>query len=555
MRIPKRTDISSWVIDQIKVCNNSLQERSQQYRTYRSLYLTGTPDRSEARFNRIWSHVDNRTSFLYSGETTVFEVDHNGRDPLDDVKAQAFARYIRDKWNDIGADTLTGEAIQWSQVYSSMFVKVLPDKDILIDPFDISVYREDIPYLDDQEIICHTFYQTKAEMWRSLNEWVKKGLIPVSRASDIFLQARTTSVVDNNEPMPPAVQNLIINATTPNVQGAVTPPWRIKGEEIATPWIDTSRIVKGYELWVWDDDANDYRIITMYDPNVVVFNAPNFYMPGEHPFIKYCPNPIYNYFYGVSEVYFYIQLQKANEDRLAGIQKILRKQEDPPTAVEGMMGTMAPDLLEALRRPGGIAPIASPTAKVHQLPPTVGQDLWHDLSVNQEMFAELGGIPPLLKGHGESGVRSAGQAQKLMDAGASRIKKCALHLEDSIERHVNLRTKLIQKYDDTKINFVDLEGNMEQFVPEQFSVPFIVKITSHSASPIFIESLKDDAAFLFDKGIIDGNMLAEIIQFPMLNRIRVYLEAKQRAAAAEAASQEQAMALKAIQGGKAAKGQ
>jgi hypothetical protein len=557
MRIPKRDNLEPWIRQQLDVCFQSHSERLSQYNIFRNLFLTGTPDGKKARYNRIWSYIDRRTSLLYSGEATVFEIDHRGKEARHDLMAQAMAARLKEVWSDFDCDDTAGEAIQWSQVYNTMFVKVLKEGDILVDPYDFAVYREDISRLDDQEMLVHRFYQTKEECWRTLSAYVKAGYISVEKATEAYLRIRTMGVVDDAEPLPPSIQTLIISATTPDIQGSIANPWDIRAQDIAKPYLDPDRIVRGHEIWIWDDEADDYRIIQFYDPGVIALDHANFYLKREHPFVKYTPNPVYNYFYGVSEVYFQMALQDHSEKRLEGIEKLLRRQEEPPVAVEGMMGALAQDVLDAFYTPRGVASLGSPNAKVHELKPDIGPDIWHDLEVNANMADEMGGIPPVLKGHGEKGVRSEGQAAKLMDVGASRIKKAALYLENSIEKHVNLRAKLVQKYDENRMSFLE-DGKEEEthFVAAQFPVAYSVKISAHSASPVFVENLKLDAQYLFEKEVIDGVMLAEIMQFPQQNRIRA-LQKKKAEAAQQQAQQEQAkeaqeQQLKSIKGGKSA---
>ena len=59
----------------------------------------------------------------------------------------------------------------------------------------------------------------------------------------------------------------------------------------------------------------------------------------------------------------------------------------------------------------------------------------------------------------------------------------------------------------------DDDGN--NFIPEQFTDDYIVKVDAHSNSPIFTEDLKNLAFNLFKAGAIDQEALLDMLEPPM----------------------------------------
>ena len=73
MRIPTNAlDREEFYLDLIKKCLVSREERKVDYASLRSWYLFGNgPDEAPAIFNKIYPHIDQLTSFLYSAETKI----------------------------------------------------------------------------------------------------------------------------------------------------------------------------------------------------------------------------------------------------------------------------------------------------------------------------------------------------------------------------------------------------------------------------------------------------------------------------------------------------
>jgi hypothetical protein len=275
------------------------------------------------------------------------------------------------------------------------------------------------------------------------------------------------------------------------------------------------------ELWVWNDDTLDYQVITIAEPDVIIYDRPGeqVFLKGELPFVQLCPNPMYDYYWGQSEVQRLVFLQSLRNKRMTEILDLLSKQVAPPTALIGFTGILDEKNF-ALNRAGGLLATDMPNAKIEKMAPQMPGDLFEVIREVDQMFAEASGITSVLSGRGETGVRSQGHASQLARLGSSRAKKRALIIEDSLEKVATLFLKLIQAYDDTKLK--DSEGL--SFIPEQFTNNYVVKVDAHSNSPIFTEDLRQLAFNMFKAGAIDKESLIDLLEPPMKQLLKEKLK-------------------------------
>ena len=394
-------------------------------------------------------------------------------------------------------------ALQWALVYNTTYIKLVVNKGIhpyMIEPASIGVLREDIPYTDRQEAIVQTYYITKSELAARLYSHPKRQQI---------MDRVTTGIKISDNDMPEAVNRIVMSQTNPTIYGNVNLDLYGMNRYIPRIAEDT---VEMKEMWLWNDDTQDYQVVTMASPDIVVYDRPgaSMFLKGECPFIQICPNPQYDYLWGQSECQRLILLQELRNTRMTEILDLLSKQVSPPTVYSGVSGIVDEKFM-ALNRAGTFIASDMPGAKVDRLSPDMPSNLFEVIHEVDAMFAEASGISNVLSGKGESGVRSQGHASQLARLGSSRIKKRALIIEDSLEKVATLYLKLMQVYDDT--HFVDTNG--KKFIAEQFTKDFTVKVDAHSNSPIFTEDLKQLAFNLFKTGSIDKESLLDLVEPPM----------------------------------------
>ena len=533
MRIPNDPlDRELFYLDLIQKCLVSREERKVDNASLRSWYLFGNgPDEAPALYNKIFPHIDQLTSFLYSAETTRFSIDIGAAVPEGEhTKIPTLTRALNDEWLNSNADQVFSQATTWALVYNSTFVKLIINNGLhpyMVEPSCIGMLREDTPYLDRQEAIVQTYYITKSELFARLYSHPKREEI-VSRVTST--QHERTEVANG-------IERIILSQSNPTMYGNVNLDLAGQNRYKATVAEDT---VEMTELWVWNDDTQDYQVVTKADPDVIIYDRPGeqVFLKGELPFVQICPNPLYDYAWGGSEVQRLVFLQQLRNKRMTEILDLLSKQVSPPTAMIGFTGILDEKNF-ALNRAGGVLATDMPSAKVEKLAPVIPPDLFKEIGEIDLMFEEASGIVSVLQGRGESGVRSSGHASQLARLGSSRAKKRALVIEDSLEKLATLYLKCMQVYDNT--HFTDVDGN--KFIAEQFTKDYVVKVDAHSNSPIFMEDLRQMAFNLFKSQVIDKESLLDLLEPPMKQLLKDRLkkmEEKQEQAKEEKQSQQQA---------------
>ena len=529
MRIPSNELLrEQFYRDLIEKCMVSLQDRKGDYASLRSWFLFGSgPDESPTIFNKIYPHIDQLTSFLYSAETTRFSINVGASVPdQEHIKVPRLTLALNDEWLNSNADQVFSSALTWSLVFNSTFIKLVYNNGIhpyMVEPASIGVLREDTPYTDRQEALVQTYYITKSELYNRLYSHPKR---------ESIVKRITTSVHTKTEDLPEGVDRIIMSQSNPTIYGNVNLDLFGMNRYKARVAEET---VKMYELWVWNDETQDYQCVTMAEPDIFIYDRPgaSMFLKGELPFVQLCPNPQFDYYWGQSEVQRLIFLQQLRNNRMTEILDLLSKQVNPPTALTGFTGILDEKNF-ALNRAGGLLASDMPNAKAERLAPDMPSSLFEVIHEVDNMFSEASGISSVLQGKGESGVRSSGHASQLARLGSSRAKKRALIIEDSLEKVATLYLKLMQAYD--KTHFKDEDGH--PFIPEQFTKDYVVKVDAHSNSPIFTEDLRQLAFNLFKAKAIDTESLLDLLEPPMKQLLKDKLKKKEAAAANQPQQQE-----------------
>ena len=525
MRIPTEpVEREEFYLDLIQKCLVSRETRKIDYGSLRSWYLFGNgPDESPALYNKIFPHIDQLTSFLYSAETTRFSINVGASVKKGEyTKIPVLTRSLNDRWLDSNADQKFALATTWSLCYNSGFIKlVMKGKSPhphYVEPACIGVLREDIPGLDNQEAFVHTYYITKSELYSQL--W--------SHPHREALVKRVSSMPHERTEIANGIERIIMNQTNPTLYGNVNLDLGGMNRYKAEVAEDTIEMT---ELYVWNDDIQDYQVVTKAEPDVIIYDRANesMFLKGEIPFVQITPNPLYDYFWGMSEVQRLIFLQQLRNKRMAEILDLLSKQVQPPTALIGFTGILDEKNF-ALNRAGGLLATDMPNAKVEKLAPQIPPDLFREIGEIDLMFEEASGIVSVLQGRGESGVRSSGHASQLARLGSSRAKKRALVIEDSLEKLATLYLRCMQEYDDTHY----LDDNGVPFIADQFNKDFVVKVDAHSNSPIFMEDMRTMAFNLFNAQVIDKESLLDLVDPPMKQMLKDRLKKQQEMQAMQA---------------------
>ena len=518
MRIPEdNVKREEFYLELINKCGVSAAERKGDYSALRNYYLFGSgPEEAPAIFNKIYPHIDQLTSFLFSAETTRFSIDLGAAVPPDEFRrVPILTKALNDEWLNSNCDQVFSNALTWALCYNTTFVKLIYRGGIhpyMIEPGNVGVLREDSPYTDRQEAIVQKYYITKSELMNRLYSHPKRDEI-LKRVSSAYHQTGLE--------VPQGLDRIVMSQSNPTMYGNVNLDLSGYTRYKARVAEDT---VEMNELWVWNDDTQDYQVVTIADPDVVIYDRPGetVFLKGECPFVQICPNPQYDYYWGQSEVQRLVFLQQLRNKRMTEILDLLSKQVNPPTALIGFTGILDEKNF-ALNRAGGLLSSDLPNAKVERVAPNMPQQLFEVIHEVDAMFAEASGISSVLSGRGEQGVRSAGHASQLARLGSSRAKKRAIIVEDALEKVATLYLKMMRVYDDT--HFKDVDG--VPFIASQFTEDFVVKVDAHSNSPIFTEDLRQLAFNLFKAQAIDREGLIDLLEPPMKQLLKEKLKANE----------------------------
>lgn len=541
MKVPTNADErEAFYWDVTQRCLVSRQDRRAQYDRLRNYFLFGcAPESSQAAFNKINAHMDQLTAFLFAADTTRFAirlgaaVDKNIYLPM----ARPLVARLNDKWEDSNSDIIFSNAVTWALVYDSMFVKLVQrgaeTLPFLIESSNFGVLREDVPMLDRQEAFCHVFFTTKDQLRRDLDAHPNRETILARLAATRKLESE----------LPAGVQRIIMSTLTP-LTGTMTgnAPAPLANEDIYRPRTN-EELIEMYELWLWDDgvDSTDkktgkpggYRCVTLADPSICVYDRLAFdpeskdgrqlFIQGEHPFTQVCPNPTYDYFWGYSEVQKLIRLQDQREHHMNQANELVDRNVNPPKATKGMWGAVDEKSLALSKMNALISSTADPTAEIKEFKPSIPSDLWQLVDRDDMMFDQASALTNISMGRGEVGVRSKGQTDALMKAASARPKKRALIIEDSLERIATLFVKLDQTHNKDQLLSEPLEESEkpEPFIASQFTDDFMAKVDAHSSSPVFMEQQTDDALALFDRGIIDGDAVLDVMHPQNIQALKV----------------------------------
>ena len=573
MRIPSNpADRYQFYQDLVQKCNASRETRRQFYKTLRAYYLFGTQEyglSNGPRYNKIYPHIDQLTSFMFSPETTRFTLKFGPSvSALELDKVPPMLDAIHAHWHDNGVDQQVRNTLRWAGCYGAMFLKLRwkawkrkkengemdeggEIQSFVVEPHNIGVLREDKPGLYAQEAFCETYYITKTQLQNELEAGCH------SRAQELIDLAQAGHSEDVGTNAGPIDRLIVTNITGGSITGNAS-LWATPLQSMYRP-TTTEDLIEMQELYVYDDAASDFRIVTFMQPSEVVWDRPleKIYIANTLPYVKFSLNPAYDYFWDHSETEKLIPLQDMRNERIEDIRHLLRKQAHPPAGVTGAMGGIPDEMVLALDTPSGLLALDAPASSIKVEQPQIPQDIWRDVVAIDQMFNEMSGLPDVNQGKGASGVRSEGHAQLLSQLGSTRTKDRALVVEDSLDEVATLMLKILRKYDKREYREVAKKGAMV-FFPYQFPEDFEVKVDGHSNSPIFTENHEARVFALLDRKVIDRESALELLDVPMRDLLKKRLvediEPSEAAAAQRQQQLEEAKIAVKAKGGQAANG-
>jgi hypothetical protein len=499
-------------------------------------YLTGSERGDRALYNKLNEFVGYSSAYLYAPESVRFGIalpPHYGDQWMDEA---AVAREeLHRLWHDSDAGLIFGMGVTWSHVWDTVVFKVLVSQNeaaltMVPAPSDVGLLHEELDW-DTQEAICHWYVLDLARFRRLIDP------LPDDRRERLMALAEahaTPSYESMSETMPPTMQRLLVAASSPSMIG------NVQGESNvahARPRVG-DKVVRLAELWVKDDAAKDYRVVTNFThTEEIIWEPLNPLNPGEHPFHNLTLNPTPGYAWGVCPLEYLVSLQAAREMKLAEVNERDELQLDPPMFFKNF-SMLDGEKAKAFRKKGGNIVSSQPNSEVTSLAPPPLPDPLYMVDHIDSLFSRQGALPRGMVGQTEAGVRSGEQAmaQAMLGAGPTMIR--AMLVEDTLESIATSMMRLHRRVNDTTLR----KPNGEEFLLSQMPGDFVARVWAHSASPLYQQHLLQKATLAKQMKVIDAEDFLEFLDLPMTD---TRLKAKARKIAeAQAKQGERVMEIK-----------
>lgn len=545
MQVPQKIKkLRDFNDEQIHACSASRANRISQYAFWSNYYYSGTADANPAQYNKCYADVDRLTSYLFSPIDVRYTIDYEETDDeIATAQGDRAGKYITKK---LKSSTMTfSQGLDYGNIKGKCLGKLTwGGKGLtphLVQPDNFGVYNEAESELDEQECFLMT-------TWHPLDQ-VRRQLDGHPDEQKMLKELASSMQSDTDETRPGSfVHQIIMGGLQPvTTSPPVTPQKGMVGVTGGpVPQLDPqvmASLVKRDELWVWDDEREDYTTIVSFGGagqsggSIITegrYKHRNLCdVKAEHPFFEMCSMPIDGYFWGRSELANLSTLQDVLNMRVADVNDLLSLRARPPMGYIGITGMTREKHLALMRR-GGFMSDPTPNGKIERLAPDLPPDLLQQVDAILKYMDDVGGFSPIMQGQGEAGVRAGVHAQTLVRTGSPRLRDRALVVEDQCADMGDLGFKILQAKVPTILTTG--KGPAEQkFMLSQLPQDAHVIVDSHSSSPAFSEEATNKAFALQKSGAIDGEDLIALTHPPSEDRLiaryreRAAAEAQERA--------------------------
>lgn len=539
MKVPKR-HLAEWAKELIDECCVSRDSRVGRYRHWKNIFYTGSDNDAPSKHNRCFSHVDKLSSYLFSPAEVHFNIEFDDdTEPAWMAMAERGSNYLNRQFARRNCDVIFSQANMWSLVKGATLVKLNWSRGgfepWVIQPEFFGVLREDIEELDRQDAFVHTFYLTPTQFRRMLGDHPKRSEI-VERVQGSYDAAAAQLLGDGDHAITigggyPMASVGVPGVTGPTPQQFGTVDWSTSqpGAELA-PEV-AGRLIRVDDLWVWNDEMEDWTTIRYADPGVIIegelIHRNLSDVPHEHPFVKVCSNEVPGYFWGRSEIAQVWQNQKMLSARLNNIDSIFNLQAKPSRSVIGGTG-MTDERVRALLSPGGTLTDSNPTTKVETYKPDMPQGALEYLQYLDSCFDEAAGFTAILQGQGEQGVRAGAHANTLLRTSSPRLRDRSLIVEKQVASFGDLALKMLRAKDASVLKIPDAPRDHDTFLMGQIPDDASVVVDSHTSSPAFSGDNEQRAFALNRAGAMGPEELIEAVHPPRQEKLIANLRAKEK---------------------------
>jgi hypothetical protein len=582
MIIPRKPEEAAPLFrNTIRECLVSCDSRRAHYARLRRYALYGSDTGEDARRNKIDEFVESSSAMCYASEFVRLHPTlprSYGDQWIEELDAARDV--LGDLFLDSGTDQAFGQMVWWAHVYPSMFCKVLVSDhrvvpEVIQDPSDLGVWRERLDSLDKQEAIVHRFDMDIATFERMVRQAIPNREDAddlISEAYSIRTRGASSSLL---APAMPSV--LFLAGASPNISGAVS-----MGETSPVAQAqEQAEVVQMCELWIRDDyaiplcdtcrkrqgdDAHqegplkehvfepsgehewEWRKVLALGPlgDRIMWSSLNPLLRQREPFRQLCLKPVTNYLWGDSLIRKLIPLQLWGEDLINKHMNLLDLQLDPPIAILGMHSVDG-EKAKLLRQPGGAFTIPpGPGIDIKRLAPDTPPDVPGVTKLIDDSIDRAGGLPMGSQGQAEPSMRSAGQMTAGAMLSSPRTNQRAIRVEDSLEEIMTDELRLHRRISKDRMRIALPEPDAEKQPDEhakwaekpykelllsQMPGDLNVRVSAHSASPLFRNEMRQDAITLKREGAIDLETFVEIYGPALEDVLRAKARKIQKAAA------------------------
>lgn len=558
MKIPdNETDKQELVQYVISCCMSSQDDRRSLYERRRRYFLYGQNSETKVRFNRLKSHMKLVASFLFSPDGLVYNIaPPRNADEHSIQQMLALQDDFNEDIHDTGLGDVFAEAVLWALNFDTMVIKMGWNDTKghlfgrLVEPSSFGYWREDDCDFDSQQAINHRFSLDYDEACTRLVKAGQGDKISILQMTD---QPQETGLSDT-------MKSIIISAVNgTGINESITGRADIDFE--AAPLFHarlTAPMVTFDETWIWDSEAEDYRIFHSLGDGMILLSdskktisaiekagkekmqynsKTNWFLEKQNPFIPVTPFPLYNYAWGDAHMEDIIPLQTWSEERLTQIDETLQAQVDPLRTSHGMTGLIDE---KADLDYGAYYADENPGSKMEEHRPPMPEDLFREFNEIGSLMMEASGLTEVVSGKSSGGARGGQQQKQMQITGGGQIRKVAIGLENPLVRMGDIALRLKMKNDGSRIKLQDGSEFVSAQCPEEFSM----RVDGHSHSPLFTLESRELAAMLFKAQAIDREWFIRMTNPTQKNNILHSLKGREKAEAAAKAQQSQQEALK-----------
>ena len=508
-------------------CSVSRAVRQSYHRELRAWYVNGAANGSKAIYNKLKTHVRQSAAYLFQSEAVRFGLVAPTR--YGDQFA-AELEVARDDfhrvWHDSGAGLTIATGVRWCHVYPSVIFKITtqagaPKVTLVPDPADIGVMEEDRPF-DRQEALVHFFTLDMAQIRRLLKDH--------PREKELLQRAHAWSDLGTGSDVMGGTSPLMVfdNVGAPMSGGGAL----VQGPTMVEAMIEAPRVLCA-ELWVVDDRIGDWRVMTCLAPagdiSEVIWDRRTPGLSGVDPFVQLTLDAPPDYTWGFSEVDDLSGLQAWRERRMEQIDLMMELQLDPPIVLGGF-GGLSEERAKRLRTPGGTLATSIPNPTVQRLSPQMPPEAFAEVDAIDKQFADQGGLPLLLQGGGEPGIRAGNQVGVMATLASARLRETAMRVEHCVSEIATIMWRIHRQQEADTL--VKPDGS--RFLLTQIPRDTVVLVAAHSASPLYAAAIKADADNLLQAGAIGLEDYVTMKDPPMVDVLRSKARKLQEAKAQQA---------------------